>query len=134
MSYERRLTFNLRVRGLSELEIAEVLDEVRAHEVATGAPATVEFGAAEEYSKQFPKKKRRTRGKTITSVSTALAGAYILLAIVLMLVFRVDIRDFVGPVTLQPAAGLVLVGLLAGFLTDYFQPVQRSSAARTAVR
>lgn len=134
MSYERRLTFNLRVRGLSELEIAEVLDEVRAHEVATGAPATVEFGTAEEYAKQFPKKKRRTRGKTITSVSTALAGAYILLAIVLMLVFRVDIRDFVGPVTLQPAAGLVLVGLLAGFLTDYFQPVQRSGAARTAVR
>ncbi|WP_461173933.1 hypothetical protein M1D93_04230 [Arthrobacter sp. Z1-9] len=51
-----------------------------------------------------------------------------------MLVFRVDIRDFVGPVTLQPAAGLVLLGLLAGFLTSYFQPVQRSSAACSAVR
>ncbi len=134
MSYERRLTFNLRVRGLSEAEIAEALDEVRAHEAATGTPAEAEFGTAQEYAKQFPKKKRRTRGQTITTISTALAGAYVLLAVVLMLVFRVDIRDFVGPVTLQPAAGLVLVGLLAGFLTDYFRPVQRSSTARSTVR
>lgn len=130
MSYERRLTFNLRVRGLSESEIAEALDEVRAHEAATGTAAEVEFGTAEEYANQFPKKKRRTRGQTITTISTALAVAYVLLAVVLMLVFRVDIRDFVGPVTLQPAAGLVLAGLLAGFLTDYFRPAQRSSAAR----
>jgi hypothetical protein len=134
MSYERSLTFNLRVRGLSEPEIAEALDEVRAHEAATGTAAKDEFGTAEEYAKQFPKRKRRTRGKTITTVSTALAVAYILLAIILMLVFRVDIRDFVGPVTLLPAAGLILAGLLAGFLTDYFQPVQRSSAARSSVR
>ena len=133
MSYERSLTFNLRVRGLSEVEIAEALDEVRAHEAATGAPPQEEFGA-QEYAKQFPKKKRRTRGQTITTISTALAAAYVLLAVILMLVFRVDIRDFVGPVTLQPAAGLVLAGLLAGFLTDYFQPVQRSRAAGSAVR
>jgi hypothetical protein len=134
MSYQRRLTFNLRVRGLSEAEIAEALDEVRAHEAATGTPAEAEFGTAQEYAKQFPKKKRRTRGQTITTISTALAGAYVLLAVVLMLVFRVDIRDFVGPVTLQPAAGLALVGLLAGFLTDYFGPVQRYSATRSTVR
>ena len=134
MSYQRRLTFNLRVRGLSEPEIAEVLDQVRAHEAATGTPAEEEFGTAEEYAKQFPKQKRRTRGKIITAVSTALAVAYVLLVVVLILVFRVDIRDFVGPVTLLPAAGLVLVGLLAGFLTDYFQPAQRPGAARSTVR
>lgn len=133
MSYERSLTFNLRVRGLSEVEIAEALNEVRAHEAATGTPPEAEFGTAEEYAKQFPKQKRRTRGKTINSISTALAVAYVLLAAVLMLAFQVDIRDFVGPVTLLPAAGLVLAGLLAGFLTDYFQPAQRSSAARSAV-
>jgi hypothetical protein len=125
MSYERRLTFNLRVRGLSESEIAEALDEVRSHEAATGTAAEAEFGITEEYAKQFPKQKRRTRGKNMTSISTALAVAYVLLVVVLILVFRVDIRDFVGPFTLLPAAGLVLVGLLAGFLTDYFQPAQK---------
>ncbi|MDQ0869545.1 putative YccA/Bax inhibitor family protein [Arthrobacter sp. V1I9] len=133
MSYERRLTFNLRVRGLSEAEIAEALDEVRAHEAVTGTPAVAEFGTAEEYAKQFPKQKRRTRGKTINTVVTVLAVAYVLLVVVLMLVFRVDIRDFVGPVTLLPATGFVLAGLLAGFLTDYFRPAQRSTTARSAV-
>ena len=118
------------MRGPSESEIAEALDEVRAHEAATGTPPEAEFGTAEKYAKQFPKQKRRTQGKTINTISTALAVAYVLLAVVLMLVFNVDIRDFVGPVTLLPAAGLVL----AGFLTDYFQPVQRSSAERSAVR
>jgi hypothetical protein len=134
MSYERRLTFNLRVRGLSESEIAQALDEVRAHEAATGTSAETEFGTAEEYAKQFPKQKRRTRGKTINTVGTVLAVTYVLLVVVLMLVFRVDIRDSVGPVTLLPAAGLVLAGLLVGFLTDYFRPAQRSSAAPSAVR
>jgi hypothetical protein len=134
MSYERSLTFNLRVRGLSEVEIAEALDEVRAHEAATGTPPEAEFGTAEKYAKQFPKQKRRTRGKTINAISTALAVTYVVLVVVLMLVFKVDIRDFVGPVTLLPAAGLILVGLLSGFLTDYFQPAQRSSDARSIVR
>lgn len=134
MSYERRLTFNLRVRGLSESEIAEALEEVRAHEAATGTPAEAEFGTAEEYSKQFPKKKRRTLGRTITSVGAALAIAYLLLAVLLMLLFKIDVRDFVGPITLQPAAMVILASILAGFLTDYFSPVQRSSAARSEVR
>ena len=128
MSYERKLTFNLRLRGLSEAEIAEALDEVRSHEAAAGTPAEAEFGTAEEYAQQFPKKKRRTRGKTITAIGTLLAVSYVLLAVILMLLFRVDIRDFVGPVTLLPALVLVLVSTLAGFLTDYFQPAQRSSA------
>lgn len=130
MSYERKLTFSLRVRGLSEAEITEALDEVRSHEAAAGTPAEAEFGTAEEYARQFPKTKRRTRGKTITTVGTLLAVSYILLAAILMLLFKVDIRDFVGPVTLLPALVLVLAGTLAGFLTDYFQPAQRSSALR----
>lgn len=126
MSYERNLIFNLRVRGLSESEIREVLDDVRAHQAASGTPAAAEFGPADEYAKQFPKTKRRTLGKTITSIGTALAIAYLLFAVLLMLLFKIDIRDFVGPITLQPAALLILASLLAGFLTDYFRPAQSS--------
>ncbi|HSO92788.1 MAG TPA: hypothetical protein VLR70_16770 [Arthrobacter sp.] len=56
--------------------------------------------------------------------------AYVLLAVLLTLLLRVDIREFVGPITLLPAAVVPLVSVLAGFLTDYFQPAQRSRPAR----
>ncbi|MFF2246564.1 hypothetical protein ACFVTM_20605 [Arthrobacter sp. NPDC058130] len=125
MSYERNLTFNLRLRGLSEPEITEVIDEVRAHEAAAGPPAEAEFGSAEDYAKQFPKKKRRTRGTSITMIGTAISIAYVLLAVILAILFRVDIREYVGPYTLLPGLVLVLASILAGFLTDYFQPAKR---------
>jgi hypothetical protein len=129
MNYERNLTFNLRIRGLSESEIAEVLGDVRAHQAAAGTSAAAEFGTPDEYAKQFPKQKRRTLGRTITSVGAASAIAYLFLAVLLMVLFRIDIRDFVGPITLMPAAILILASVLAGFLTDYFRPAQ-SRAAR----
>jgi uncharacterized membrane protein len=129
MSYQRRLTFNLRMRGLSETEIAETLHEVRAHEAATGTAAEAEFGTAEEYAKQFPKKKRRTLGRIIVIIGAVLAIAYILLTVLLMF-FRVDVREFVGPTTLWPGLVVILAGIVAGFLTDYFQPAQSSRPAR----
>lgn len=129
MSYERNLTFNLRLRGLSEAEIVEALAEVRAHVDAAGTPAAAEFGAADEYARQFPKKKRKTAGGAIARAGLVLAIAYLLFAVLLMVVFRVDIRDFVGPITLLPAVAVILASLLAGFLTDYFRPVRDSRAA-----
>ncbi|MCP9000387.1 hypothetical protein NFC73_11700 [Pseudarthrobacter sp. RMG13] len=126
MSYVRKLTFNLRVRGLSEPEIADVLDDVRAHGAATGTAAEATFGTAEEYAKQFAKKKRRTRGSIITMVGLGIALAYVLVVVLLMLLFRSDVRDFVGPVSLLPATEVILACVLAGFLTDYFQPAQSS--------
>lgn len=55
-----------------------------------------------------------------------MAMAYLLLAVLLMILFRIDIRDFVGPITLLPATVLILASVLAGFLTDYFRPAQNS--------
>lgn len=130
MSYERRLAFNLRIRGLSEPEIAEVIDEVRAHQATAGTSAVAEFGTAEDYAKQFPKMKRRSRGQTIVTIGTVLAIAYVLFAVLLALLFKVDIREYVGPITLQPGLALILAGLVAGFLTDYFRPVQSSVKPR----
>lgn len=130
MSYERRLAFNLRSRGLSEPEIAEVIDELRAHQATAGTPAEAEFGTAEQYAKQFPKMKRRSRGQIIVTVGTILAIAYVLFAVLLALLFRVDIRDYVGPITLQPGLVLIVAAFVAGFLTDYFRPVQSSVKAR----
>lgn len=129
MSYERTLAFYLRLRGLSEPEIAEVIHDVRAHEASTETPPATEFGTAAEYAKQFPKKKRRTRGHTITAVGTALAVAYVLLTVLLMFV-GIDVREYVGPITLLPAFVLIIAGVLTGFLTDYFLPAQRFRAVR----
>jgi hypothetical protein len=130
MSYERRLAFNLRIRGLSEPEIAEVIDEVRAHRATAGTPAESEFGTSEEYAKRFPKMKRRSRGQTIVTIGTVLAIAYVIFAVLLALLFRVDIGEYVGPITLQPGLALIVASMVAGFLTDYFQPIQSSVKAR----
>jgi hypothetical protein len=74
--------------------------------------------------------KRRSRGQTIVTIGTVLAIAYVLFAVLLALLFRGDIREYVGPITLQPGLALILAGAVAGFLTDYFQPVQGSREAR----
>lgn len=73
-----------------------------------------------------PSRRAGRGGSTITSISTALAVAYVLLVVVLA-ILMFDIRELVGLVTLLPGTELILAGLLAGFLTDYFQPAQRST-------
>lgn len=129
MNYERDLAFNLRIRGLPEDEIAETLDEVRAHEVASGTPARDEFGTAQEYAKQFPKKKRRSAGQVIMMTAVMLALIYVAVATLLLPFLRIDVRDIVGPIRPWPGLVLILAGALAGCLTDYFRPVARSKAA-----
>lgn len=126
MTYERELTFNLRIRSISEREIAETLEEVRAHEAATGLPANDEFGAAQEYAKQFPKGKSRSRGTAVITVAVAASLTYVL-AVVVTPFLGVDIRGTAGPMTLLPALAVSLGGVLAGFLTDYLRPVPSST-------
>lgn len=120
MSYDRELAFNLRIRGLSEEQVSETLDEVRAHESATGSAAEDEFGPAKEYATQFPKGKQRSRGAMIATVGAALAVAYVAVGLVILPFMGVDIRDFVGPLELLPALVLGLGGVLAGFLPTTF--------------
>jgi fatty acid desaturase len=103
----------------------DIIDDVRAHRDATGTPAAAEFGPADDYAKQFPKQKRRTLGQAIMTAGVAAAIAYLALTILLLL-FQVDVRDYIGPITMLPAAILVLASLLVGFLTDYFKPLQSS--------
>lgn len=122
MNYERNLTFNLRMQGMPESEIAETLKDVRSHEATTGASAEAEFGPAEEYAKQFPKRKRRTKGRAIVTAGLMLAVAYLLFAFLGKSLAGIDIRDYVGPLVLLPAVAIIAVGMLFGFLVDYFQP------------
>jgi hypothetical protein len=129
MNYDRDLAFNLRIRGLSEAEISETLDEVRAHVAATGMPAKDEFGSAQEYAKQFPQTKRRTRGTIITTVGVALSVAYLVVAVLLLPFLGFDVRVYVGPRVLLQAVVLALGSVLIGFLADVLRPAPRSHPA-----
>ena len=102
MSYERDLAFNLRIRGFSEDEIADTLEEVRAHRAATGSPAEDEFGTAQEYARQFPKKKTRSPGYTVMMIAAVLGITYLAVAMLLLPFLRIDVRDIVGPIVLGP--------------------------------
>jgi len=130
MSYERHLAFNLRIRGLPEDEIAEALDEVRAHAAATGSPAEDEFGSAQMYAQQFPQRKRRSPGYAVMVVGAVLAITYAAVAMLLLPFLRIEVRDLVGPIRLWPGVVLILGGVIAGGLTDYFRPLPSSTAVR----
>jgi hypothetical protein len=127
MSYERDLAFNLRQRGLPESQLAEVIDEVRAHTATTGACAEAEFGTAEQYAASFPAVKRRSRGQRVVAVAVLLAIAYVVTALVLTPLIGFDIKVLTGPLMLWPAGLLVGAGLLGGFLTDYLRPTPRTT-------
>jgi hypothetical protein len=73
MTYEQQLTFQLRLRGQSENEIAEVLREVRAHPLAGEESMESVFGTAVTYSESFEKKKRRTLGSAIVTIAVLVA-------------------------------------------------------------
>lgn len=128
MRYEKDLAFNLRTRGLSEPQIAEVISEVRAH-AANGVSAVSEFGTPEEYASSFPKTKRHTRGARVVMAAGIMAIAYGVAIIGLAVFFSFDIRVITGPVSLWPALLIILLGVLAGFLVDYLRPAPRSDRA-----
>ena len=73
MGYEERLAFNLRVPRLPEPEIAEVLEEARAHEAATGTTAEAEIRHSQGVCEAVPPSRRAGRGgSTFTAISRAL--------------------------------------------------------------
>ena len=51
-------------------------------------------------------------------------------AVLLLTLGKTDIREFTGPQWLLHAIALIMAGILAEFLTNYFQPAQRSHTAR----
>ncbi|WP_104169319.1 hypothetical protein [Cryobacterium sp. M23] len=126
MTYEHDLAFNLRIRGTPESQIAEVLEEVRAHASTTGTSAESEFGTPEEYASSFPKVKRRTRGSRVVIAAVILALAYVV-AIFAVALIGFDIEVITGPVLLWPALVVLALGVLGGILIDYLRLAPRSN-------
>ncbi|WP_411719954.1 hypothetical protein [Mycetocola sp.] len=128
MTYEQKLTFQLRLRGQTDAEIAEILREVRAHPLADAESAESVFGSPEGYAENFEKKKRRTRGSAIVAVAVVIAVAFFVGYITIGLILRNEsgpgISDFI-PTWAVSGGSVVFVGIatLTGFLVDYLRPV-----------
>ena len=127
MTYEHDLAFNLRMRGTPESQIAEVLEEVRAHAPTTGTSAESEFGTPKGYASSFPKVKRRTLGSRVVIAAAIIALAYIVAIFALKALIDFNIEVITGPVLLWPALVVLALGILGGFLLDYFRPAPRSN-------
>lgn len=129
MSYEQDLTFQLRMRGLSEDDITDILRELAQHG-ADDVALREEFGTPEEYASGFGTRKRKTVGGRIVAITTALALTWIAAWIIVALV-----RRFVG---IDPAMegvietwqiivgalAIAVIGLVTGFVTDYVRPAK----------
>ncbi|PYY36454.1 hypothetical protein [Curtobacterium sp. MCBD17_030] len=132
MGYEQDLTFQLRLRGRDEEEIADTLRELRAHGIDS-ASLLEEFGTPEEYAERFEKTKRRTLGARITiGGATAAIGwvlAWIAVSFVRKLVLDIDppLDGIVEPWSISVGAlAIIMIGVVAGFLVDRLRPAQRA--------
>ena len=138
MTYEQELTFELRMRGRSESEIAESLREMRAH----GGDATSfaeEFGAPAEYARGFERRKRTSLGARVTVVATVTAIVWVAVWIAAGLI-RKHALDIDPPLAgiieswgvSWGAVAIAFAGVLIGFLVDRFRPVSVNDRADPA--
>lgn len=130
MTYEQKLTFQLRLRGQSEAEIAEILREIRAHELEDSETEATVFGAPEVYAENFEKRKRRTVGSAIVTGGAILAVISFIAYVVVGLAMKNDGVPELGLNDIVPSwvvsvgvVGMIGVATLVGFLVDYVRPV-----------
>jgi hypothetical protein len=130
MGYEQDLTFQLRLRGRDEEEIADTLRELRAHGVDS-ASFVEEFGTPEEYAEHFGKTKRRTLGVRITVVGTIAAIGWVVawtaVGLVRKHVLGVDpaLDGIIEPWAISVGAlAVIVIGVATGFLVDRLRPAR----------
>ena len=112
MTYERELTFALRLRGLRDDEIAAALEVARVHVTTARSTMEDELGTPLEYAAQFPRSRRLSFGRRFTIIVTIATVAYVIGALVFHL-------------TPLPAFGIFTLGAVGGVLLDYLRPVPR---------
>jgi hypothetical protein len=123
MSYERDLTFALRLRGMTDAQIAKALAEAREHVKTSKSSMEDQFGTAADFASQFPRRKRASLGRKVVTFSTIVALVYGVFSLAAGPVFSIDLSGL-GPVTLWPALLLAFGGVIGGFLLDYLKPVR----------
>jgi len=123
MSYERDLTFALRMRGMTDPQIAQALGEAREHVKVSKSSMEDQFGSPAEFATQFPRRRRASLGRRVVTISAIVALLYGVFSLAAEPVFGIELTAL-GPVTLWPAVVLALVGVVGGFLLDYLLPVR----------
>lgn len=127
MSYEHDLAFQLRLQGLPEADIAEALDDVRAHTAASGRAPEEEFGTPTEYAAAFPVAEKHTSpGRKVVTMGSILGIIYAVGALAVKPLFGIDMRDVTGGVLFWPALALIVGGIVVGFFVDYLRPAPQS--------
>ncbi|MGP9662693.1 hypothetical protein [Arthrobacter sp. AOP36-C1-22] len=125
MTYEHELAYYLRLRGLQERQVSEVIEEIHAHLAISGNTAESEFGKSVDYAESFAEVKRRSPGVHVITTAGVLAIGYVAAVLALGAWTDVDVRALTGPVMLWPALAVLVAGVLGGFLTDYLRPPPR---------
>lgn len=115
MGYYRELAFALRIRGVSEREIASTLEQVRDH--PTGA-AEATFGEPVASAERFVQRVRPTSEKRFVATMTVLAVVVVVTSAVVSRVLDVELRLAGLSVPLTVGVLLAVVGLVGGFLLD----------------
>lgn len=115
MGYYRELAFALRIRGVSEREIASTLEQVRDH--PTGA-AEATSGEPVASAERFVQRVRPTSGKRFVATMTVLAVVVVVTSAVVSRVLDVELRLAGISVPLTVGVLLAVVGLVGGFLLD----------------
>jgi len=124
VSYEQDLAFALRMRGLTDAEIAKALGEAATYSVEARSSLQDLFGSPVEYASQFPKRKRASLGRKVITTTTVIALVYVVFALVAHPLWGLDVAAAVGGFRVWPALVLIVVGGLGGFLLDYRLPVK----------
>ena len=95
MSYYNSLAFHLRLRKLSEPEIAEILREVKDLSLQSSQDPEQQFGPASKYAAQFPVGPKRSRA---TRIAIALLSIGFALMVVDLSLRLFDTRLEIGSV------------------------------------
>ena len=125
MSYEQELTFALRVKGFTDNEIVDALEELDRYTQKSGVPPEENFGPAREYAQQFPMKSRKRPRSRLLVVGTIVALAYAVFVFVAEPVFAIDIAAIVGGFTLWPALVILAISVFGSFYLSWLRPAKR---------
>ena len=122
MTYQRDLAFALRVRGVAEKDVADIVAEVDAH-AQEGIVLEEFFGAPDEYAARFPEGPKRLRDAAWWTKVSAVVAVVWIVAVTVVAALGVDLPVRFGVIALWPALGLMVLGMVVDIVWAHRRPV-----------